>query len=290
MTRSRFIILCHRSQGCSRRRRSRAAPTNCSWGPIEATAPDAEAADAKGAGEVTESPDAASDVVDATAPFDAAPIPVQCGGPSWRSRWQPAPSTTARRCTIDRCAAGRHERAPAACRGRRRSRAGQASAAARRSAPRGSRSGEKSERASSLPAEPSRAGATGSARQRWCPTSRRHGACSWAPTESLAASSAPRPSWSAGASLGRSAGAPPGARCQAARRSLWTGGRSGRPRGWQVVELGYGPQLAHQYGGGEPRQVFGLIDAEVLAVGSGHACARTGTGSSLAGGEGARAS
>ncbi|MBN9166393.1 MAG: hypothetical protein J0I07_36000, partial [Myxococcales bacterium] len=56
----------------------------------------------------------------------------------------------------------------------------------------------------------------------------------------------------------------------------------------RLVSWGYGPQLAHQYGGDEPRQVFGLIDAEVLAVGRGHACARTGTGELSCWGRGGR--
>ena len=279
MTRSRFFLLVSPLAGLLATLPFAGCANESFVGPIEAAPPDAEAADAKGAGEVTESPDAASDVVDATAPFDAAPIPVQCGGPS---------------CVIALAAGAEHYCATmddrsVRCWGDTNALPLPAEGAA--------------EAEPGKPVPLLEVGAVvdlAAANNGTCVVSTSGAVSCWSDwqrtpttvpdipaarrvfvgpdgiTRCILGASSELVCWGESWSLGQGLRQVQGAKPLAVRFGQEVGLvalADGRLLSW-----GYGPQLAHQYGGGEPRQVFGLSDAEVLAVGSGHACARTGTG------------
>lgn len=281
MTRSRFILLASPLVGLLATLPFAGCADESLLGSSETTAPDAEAADAEDAGTVTVSRDAASDVADATAPFDAAPIPVQCGGPS---------------CVIALRAGAEHYCATMQDRSVRCW--GETSAL-----PLPADGG-----AEAVPGKPvpllgvgsvvdvaaagggtcvvSASGAV-SCWSDWqrtpaavpdIPAARRVFVAPDGVTRCILEASSELVCWGDTWSLG-----------EGLRRMHWEGAKplavgfgpevglvaltDGRSFSW-----GYGPQLAHQYAGGEPKQVLGLIDAEALAVGSGHACARTGAG------------
>jgi Regulator of chromosome condensation (RCC1) repeat len=246
---------------------------------IDAAAPDAEFADAADAGQGTEGPDATSDVVDASAPFDAAPIPVQCSGPS---------------CVIALGAGAEHYCAKmhdqsVRCWGDTNA------------LPLPADGGAEPEPGKPVPLlEVGPVVDLAAANNGTCVVSASGAVSCWSdwqrtPTTVPDIPAARRvfvgpdgvtrcildasselvcwgETWSLGQGLRRVEGAKP-LDVRFGQEVGLVALADGRLLSW-----GYGPQLAHQYAGGDPSQVFGLIDVEVLAVGSGHACARTGAG------------
>ncbi len=279
MKRSRFLILVSPLVGLLATLPFAGCTNESFVGSIESTDVDAAATDASDAGNVTETPDAASDVVDAKAPFDATPIPIQCSGPS---------------CVIALTAGAEHYCAmmndhTVRCWGDTNA------------LPLPADGGAEPEPGKPIPVldfgpvvDLAAAGngtcvvAAGGDVSCWSDWERTPATVPDIPTAHrvfvgvdgvtrciLDASSELvcwGDSWSLGQGLRRVEGAKP------------LDARFGHDVGLvaladgRLLSWGYGPQLAHQYAGGDPSQVFGLIDVEVLAVGEGHACARTKAG------------
>ncbi|MDF2695085.1 MAG: repeat domain protein [Labilithrix sp.] len=249
-------------------------------GSIEASDVDAEATDASDAGTVTETSDAASDVVDATAPFDAAPIPVQCSGPS---------------CVIALSAGAEHYCATlhdqsVRCWGNTNAlplpAEGEAEAEPGKPVPLLG-VGPVVDLAAAGNGGTCVVSASGavSCWSDWqrtpttvpdIPAARRVFVGPDGATRCILDASSELVCWGDSWSLGQGLRRIDGAKPRDVRFGLDVGLvalADGRLLTW-----GYGPQLAHQYAGGDPSQVFGLIDVEVLAVGDGHVCARTKAG------------
>ncbi|AKU97875.1 BNR repeat domain protein [Labilithrix luteola] len=257
-----------------------------------AVAPDAEVADASDAGKDSEVPDAASDVVDASAPFDAAPIPVQCSGPS---------------CVIALRAGSEHYCATMGdhsvrCWGDTNALPLPADGGGADAAPGKPISLLDVGSVVDLAAAGSGTCVVSSDGAVWCwsdwqrtpatvpdiPVARRVFVGPDGVTRCIFDASSELVCWGESWSLG------PGL-----RQLTWDDGakpvgvRFGMDVGLvtlsdgRLFSWGYGPQLVHQFAGGGPSQIFGVSDAEVLAVGSGHACARTKAGELSCWGRGA---
>lgn len=248
----------------------------------DAAAPDAAVVDATDAGEVSETSDGASDVADATVPFDAAPIPVQCAGPS---------------CVVALTGGVEHYCAlmndhSVRCWG---------DTSALPLPAEGDAAAEPGKPVSLLDVgsvvDLAAAGSgtcvvtTGGAVSCWSssqptpmtvpdiPAAKRVFVGPDQTTRCIEDGASELVCW--GDSWALAPGFSQlhwddGAKARTLRFGLEVGLvalSDGRLLGW-----GYGPQLAQQNAGGEPSQIYGISGVEVLAVGNGHACARTTTG------------